>query len=77
MPIKSDAMHYCDTLETQGFHYKNKLVNCILFTWVVGETHLLGYKVQSTFQGIGNFNFTITVVDFNTSSTKDGQRKKK
>lgn len=39
--------------------------------------HLLGYKVQPTFQGIGNFNFTITVVDFNTSSTRDGQLKKK
>jgi len=62
-----------NTLETEGFNYRTKLVNYILFTLAVRKTYLLGYKVQSTFQGIGNLNFTITVIDFNTSSTRKGE----
>lgn len=75
--LKSNPTHYCDTLKILGFNYKTKLVKYISFTLAVKETHLLGYKVQTTFQGIGNFNFTITIIDFNTSSTrKEGGIKK-
>lgn len=73
--LKSNPTHYCDTLKILGFNYKTKLVKYILFTLAVRETHLLGYKVQTTFQGIGNLNFTITIIDFNTSSTRKGGRK--